>query len=58
MDFLFSDVDECKDKLFCQCNGCSCTNTWGSYECSCGDSNMLYMREHDTCISELPDLLH
>jgi hypothetical protein len=46
------DVDECKDKLFCQCKGCSCTNTWGSYECGCGDSNMLYMREHDTCISK------
>jgi hypothetical protein len=58
MDFLFylfSDVDECKEKLFCQCKGCSCTNTWGSYECSCGGDNMLYMREHDTCISEYPD---
>ncbi|XP_066313590.1 vacuolar-sorting receptor 4-like isoform X4 [Miscanthus floridulus] len=30
----------------------SCKNTWESYECSCGDDNMLYMREHDTCISE------
>jgi hypothetical protein len=46
------DVDECKEKLFCQCKGCSCTNTWGSYECSCGGDNMLYMREHDTCISK------
>ncbi|EER94904.1 vacuolar-sorting receptor 1 [Sorghum bicolor] len=46
------DIDECKDKLYCQCKGCSCKNTWGSYECSCGDDNMLYMREHDTCISK------
>uniref|UniRef100_A0A0E0EG82 Uncharacterized protein n=1 Tax=Oryza meridionalis TaxID=40149 RepID=A0A0E0EG82_9ORYZ len=47
------DIDECKDKLFCQCKDCSCENTWGSYECSCGGSNMLYMREHDTCISKV-----
>ncbi|KAG2540983.1 hypothetical protein PVAP13_9NG592440 [Panicum virgatum] len=46
------DIDECKDKLFCQCKGCSCKNTWGSYECSCGDEKLLYMREHDTCISK------
>ncbi|KAF9595774.1 hypothetical protein IFM89_003516 [Coptis chinensis] len=30
------DVDECKDKLACQCPECKCKNTWGSYECSCG----------------------
>ncbi|XP_062215673.1 vacuolar-sorting receptor 1-like [Phragmites australis] len=47
------DIDECKEKLFCQCKGCSCKNTWGSYECSCGGDNMLYMREHDTCISKV-----
>ncbi|CAL4922520.1 unnamed protein product [Urochloa decumbens] len=46
------DIDECREKLFCQCKGCSCKNTWGSYECSCGDEKMLYMREHDTCISK------
>uniref|UniRef100_A0A804R994 EGF-like calcium-binding domain-containing protein n=1 Tax=Zea mays TaxID=4577 RepID=A0A804R994_MAIZE len=46
------DIDECQEKLYCQCKGCSCKNTWGSYECSCGDDNMLYMREHDTCISK------
>ena len=55
--YLFAaDIDECKDKLFCQCKGCSCKNTWGSYECSCGGSNMLYIREHDTCISESSSL--
>ncbi|KAF0913663.1 hypothetical protein E2562_023763 [Oryza meyeriana var. granulata] len=46
------DIDECKDKLYCQCKGCSCENTWGSYECNCGGNNMLYMREHDTCLSK------
>ncbi|MBA0585813.1 hypothetical protein Gorai_016576, partial [Gossypium raimondii] len=45
------DVDECKEKLACQCPGCKCKNTWGSYECSCCDGS-LYMREHDMCISE------
>ncbi|XP_047066458.1 vacuolar-sorting receptor 1-like [Lolium rigidum] len=47
------DIDECKERLFCQCKGCSCENTWGSYECGCGGNNMLYMREHDTCISKV-----
>lgn len=45
------DVDECKEKTACQCSGCKCKNTWGSYECSCGD-DLLYMKEHDTCISK------
>ncbi|KAI4985662.1 hypothetical protein ZWY2020_018292 [Hordeum vulgare] len=51
---LPSDVDECKERLFYQCKDCICENTWGSYECGCGGRNMLYMREHATCISELP----
>lgn len=45
------DVDECKEKVNCQCAQCKCKNTWGSYECSCG-GGLLYMREHDACISE------
>nr|DAD38614.1 TPA_asm: hypothetical protein HUJ06_012936 [Nelumbo nucifera] len=45
------DVNECKEKLACQCPECICKNTWGSYECSCS-GNLLYMREHDTCISK------
>ncbi|KAJ0574141.1 putative EGF-like calcium-binding domain, Thioredoxin-like superfamily [Helianthus annuus] len=45
------DVDECKEKTACQCPECKCKNTWGSYECSCR-GNLLYMREHDTCISK------
>lgn len=45
------DVDECKEKTACQCRNCQCQNTWGSYECTCGGS-LLYMREHDTCISK------
>ncbi|GMI89911.1 binding protein of 80 kDa 1;2, VACUOLAR SORTING RECEPTOR 2, VACUOLAR SORTING RECEPTOR 1;2 [Hibiscus trionum] len=45
------DVDECKEKLACQCPGCKCKNTWGSYECSCSGGS-LYLREHDMCISK------
>ncbi|KAK1355544.1 Vacuolar-sorting receptor 1 [Heracleum sosnowskyi] len=45
------DVDECKEKLACQCPECNCKNTWGSYDCTC-NRNLLYMREHDTCISK------
>lgn len=45
------DVDECKEKVNCQCAQCKCKNTWGSYECSCG-GGLLYMREHDACISK------
>lgn len=45
------DVDECKDKLACQCPECKCKNTWGSYECSC-NGGLFYMQEHDTCIGE------
>ncbi|CAH9089037.1 unnamed protein product [Cuscuta epithymum] len=44
------DVDECKEKLACQCPECKCKNTWGSYECSCS-GDLLYMHEHDTCIA-------
>ncbi|XP_062073136.1 vacuolar-sorting receptor 1-like isoform X2 [Humulus lupulus] len=43
------DVDECKEKLACQCPDCKCKNTWGSYECSCNGGS-IYMQEHDTCI--------
>ncbi|XP_010529937.1 PREDICTED: vacuolar-sorting receptor 1 isoform X2 [Tarenaya hassleriana] len=46
------DVDECKEKVACQCPECKCKNTWGSYECSCS-SGLLYMREHDTCIGKV-----
>ncbi|ERN04171.1 vacuolar-sorting receptor 1 [Amborella trichopoda] len=45
------DVDECKEKLACQCPECKCKNTFGSYECNC-NGDLLYMREHDTCISK------
>ncbi|KAL4557766.1 hypothetical protein LXL04_035954 [Taraxacum kok-saghyz] len=47
------DIDECEEKLACQCPDCKCKNTWGSYDCRCGDDgNLLYIREHDTCISK------
>ncbi|XP_073045597.1 vacuolar-sorting receptor 3-like [Primulina eburnea] len=45
------DVDECKEKKACQCPECSCKNLWGSYECSCS-GDLLYIRDHDTCISK------
>ncbi|XP_073066473.1 vacuolar-sorting receptor 1-like isoform X1 [Primulina eburnea] len=46
------DIDECKEKLACQCADCKCKNTWGSYECSC-TGNSIYIHEHDTCISKV-----
>ncbi|KAM7524750.1 hypothetical protein LguiA_014652 [Lonicera macranthoides] len=43
------DINECKEGVACQCNGCSCKNTWGGYDCKCkGDK--LYIREQDSCI--------
>ncbi|VFQ97470.1 unnamed protein product [Cuscuta campestris] len=43
------DVNECKEGTACKCDGCSCKNTWGGYDCKCkGDK--LYIVEHDTCI--------
>ncbi|KAJ0985414.1 hypothetical protein J5N97_003770 [Dioscorea zingiberensis] len=45
------DVDECKEKSACQCPECKCRNTWGSYECGCS-GDLLYMKEHDICISK------
>ncbi|KAI7745633.1 hypothetical protein M8C21_033479 [Ambrosia artemisiifolia] len=43
-------INECKEKKACQCSKCKCKNTWGSYECSCA-ANLLYLKEHDICIS-------
>ncbi|XP_024974302.1 vacuolar-sorting receptor 1-like isoform X2 [Cynara cardunculus var. scolymus] len=45
------DIDECKENMICNCRECKCKNTWGSYECSC-TANLLYFKEHDTCLSE------
>ncbi|XP_051133954.1 vacuolar-sorting receptor 3-like [Andrographis paniculata] len=45
------DINECQEKRACQCPDCSCKDTWGSYECTCS-GDMLYIREHDTCISK------
>lgn len=53
--WFVADVDECKEKVACQCSECKCKNTWGSYECNCG-SGLLYMQEHDTCISKFLEL--
>lgn len=45
------DIDECKEKLACQCPDCTCKDTWGGYECEC-QGDLLYMRENDVCISK------
>ncbi|KAI4318944.1 hypothetical protein MLD38_032597 [Melastoma candidum] len=44
------DVDECEQKLACQCPECKCNDTWGGYECSCSQG-LLYIKDQDTCIS-------
>ncbi|KAE8728988.1 Vacuolar-sorting receptor 6 [Hibiscus syriacus] len=43
------DIDECTERSACRCDGCSCKNTWGSYECKC-KGNLLYIRNQDACI--------
>ncbi|XP_052182613.1 vacuolar-sorting receptor 6 isoform X2 [Diospyros lotus] len=43
------DINECKEGLACKCNGCTCKNTWGGYDCKC-DGNKLYIEGQDTCI--------
>ncbi|CAL5410657.1 unnamed protein product [Camellia sinensis] len=43
------DVDECKEGLACKCDGCTCKDTWGGYDCKCKGSK-LYITNHDTCI--------
>ncbi|KAJ7533458.1 hypothetical protein O6H91_13G050300 [Diphasiastrum complanatum] len=45
------DVDECKEKLACQCQECTCKNKWGGYDCQC-QGDLLYIKEQDTCISK------
>ncbi|XP_043689809.1 vacuolar-sorting receptor 6-like [Telopea speciosissima] len=45
------DINECKEGLACQCNGCTCTNTWGGYDCKC-KGDLLYIKEQDTCIAK------
>lgn len=46
-----SDVDECKEKSACQCDGCSCKDTWGGYDCKC-KGDLLYIKEQDICIGK------
>lgn len=43
------DIDECKEGSACQCDGCTCKNTWGRFECGC-QGDKLYIMEHDVCI--------
>lgn len=33
--FCILDIDECKEKSACQCDGCKCKNKWGSFKCKC-----------------------
>uniref|UniRef100_A0A3N7EPG2 EGF-like calcium-binding domain-containing protein n=1 Tax=Populus trichocarpa TaxID=3694 RepID=A0A3N7EPG2_POPTR len=43
------DIDECTAHTACQCDGCSCKNKWGEYECKC-KGNLIYIKEQDACI--------
>lgn len=45
------DIDECKERKACHCPECNCRDTWGGYDCTCS-GDLLYIREHDTCISK------
>jgi len=47
----FPDVDECKEHLVCQCDGCSCKNKWGGFDCKC-KGNQIYIAQNNTCIGE------
>ncbi|KAK0579091.1 hypothetical protein LWI29_020876 [Acer saccharum] len=38
------------DLTACQCDGCSCKNNWGGFECKC-KADRLYMKEQDACIA-------
>ncbi|KAJ6393335.1 hypothetical protein OIU77_022742 [Salix suchowensis] len=43
------DINECKARTACQCDGCACKNNWGGYECKC-KGNRIYIKEQDACI--------
>ncbi|KAG6491517.1 hypothetical protein ZIOFF_046449 [Zingiber officinale] len=43
------DIDECKEKLACNCPECHCKNKWGGYDCNC-KGDLLYIKEEDACI--------
>lgn len=46
------DINECKEHVACHCDGCSCKNTWGGYDCKC-KGERLYIKEQDTCIGKI-----
>ncbi|BBN17312.1 hypothetical protein MPTK1_7g13540 [Marchantia polymorpha subsp. ruderalis] len=43
------NIDECKAKTKCQCSDCSCTDTWGSYDCQCA-GDLIYLADNDACV--------
>eukprot|EP00475_Leptophrys_vorax_P015176 TRINITY_DN2153_c0_g1_i1.p1 TRINITY_DN2153_c0_g1~~TRINITY_DN2153_c0_g1_i1.p1 ORF type:complete len:383 (-),score=8.94 TRINITY_DN2153_c0_g1_i1:349-1329(-) len=50
-----ADVDECAVGAagaagVCQCPECHCSNTFGSFDCSCR-GGLVYIRDKDTCIN-------
>lgn len=47
--YTCQDIDECKEKLACQCDGCVCRNEWGGYSCEC-KKGLLYLSAEETCL--------
>ncbi|XP_042433403.1 vacuolar-sorting receptor 6-like [Zingiber officinale] len=45
------DIDECKEKLACNCPECQCKNKWGGYDCKC-KGDLVYIKGEDTCIAK------
>ncbi|KAK7259091.1 hypothetical protein RIF29_24687 [Crotalaria pallida] len=46
------DIDECKERSACQCDGCSCKDTWGGYDCNC-KGDLLYIKEQDVSLNKI-----
>jgi len=54
MNMLFVDTDECKTNN----GGCNqtCSNTIGSYQCSCSDGYTLSLVDNKTCDGKIMQL--
>eukprot|EP00268_Persea_americana_P026784 TRINITY_DN26290_c0_g1_i1.p1 TRINITY_DN26290_c0_g1~~TRINITY_DN26290_c0_g1_i1.p1 ORF type:complete len:622 (+),score=96.98 TRINITY_DN26290_c0_g1_i1:266-2131(+) len=47
--YTCEDIDECAKGTACRCDGCTCKNKWGGFDCKCR-GNLLYLAQQDTCI--------